>query len=109
MRLVEPSRSWDALSKAVEAANAAEGFTGEGGALTASVNSKSQILRKTESVPDFNVAGVFGEAAKADFDRAVQTARGFKAEAPRVNAIIAISRSVLSEGVAPAARPAAKR
>jgi hypothetical protein len=109
LRLVEPARVWDALSDAVEAANAAEGFTGEGGALNLTVNSKTQILRKTEIVPDFNVAGVFGEAAKTDFDRAVQTARGFKAEAPRVSAIIAVSRSVLSETATTAALPTAKR
>jgi hypothetical protein len=109
LRLVEPARVWDALSDAVEAANAAEGFTGEGGALTLTVNSKTQILRKTEIVLDFNVAGVFGEAAKTDFDRAVQTARGFKAEAPRVSAIIAVSRSVLSETATTAALPTAKR
>jgi hypothetical protein len=111
LRLFEPSRAWDALSDAVEAANAAEGFTGEGGALTITVNSRTQILRKTEAVPEFNVAGVFGEAAHTDFDRAVQTARGFKAEAPRVNAVISASRSVLHEpdASAPAARPAAKK
>lgn len=108
-RLAEPARVWDALSDAVEAANAAEGFTGEGGALNLTVNSTTQILRKTEGVPEFNVAGVFGEAAKIDFDRAVQMARGFKGEAPRVSAIIAISRAVMSEQLAPAAPPTAKR
>lgn len=108
---VEPSRAWDALSEAVEAANAAEGFTGQGGALTMSVSGKNQILRKTESAPEFNVEGVLGEAARADFYRAVEKARGFKAEAPRVNAIIALARSVLNEegGAAPAARPHAKK
>lgn len=109
LRLIEPARAWETISDAVEAANAAEGFTGEGGVLTLTVNSKSQILNKRESVPDFNIEGIFGEAAKTDFDRAVEMARGFKAEAPRVNATIAVSRSVLNEPHAPAARPAAKK
>lgn len=108
LRAVEPARAWDAVAEAVEAANSAEGFTGEGGAISLTVNSKSQILQKTEPVPEFDLAGVFGEAAKADFDRAIQLARGFKAEAARVNAIIAVSRSVLNEGGARAARTAAK-
>ena len=110
LRVVEPARAWDAVSNAVEAANSAEGFTGEGGSITVTVNSKSQIMKKTEAVPDFDIAGVFGEAAKADFDRAVQLARGFKADAPRVNAVIATSTAVLKEQgrAAPAPRAAKK-
>jgi hypothetical protein len=90
----------------------ARGFRdpGEGGAITLTVNSKSHIMKKTEAVPDFDIAGVFVEAARADFDQAVQLARGFKAEAPRVNAVIATSTSVLKEqgSAAPAPRAAAK-
>jgi hypothetical protein len=107
LRAVEPSRAWDAVSDAVEAANASEGFTGEGGSITVTVNSRSQIMKKTEPVADFDIAGVFAEASKADFDRAVQSARGFKAEAPRVNAVIAISRAVLAEKGTPAPAPRA--
>jgi hypothetical protein len=111
LRLLEPSRAWDAVSDAVEAANTSEGFTGEGGAINVNVNSKSQIMKKSERVPDFDIAGVFGEAARADFDRAAQLARGFKAEAPRVNAVIAISAAVLREkgAAAPAAPRAATK
>jgi hypothetical protein len=98
--LTEPPRAWEVISEAIEAANAAEEFTGEDGAIISTVNSRSQILRRTEAAPDFNIAGAFGAAAKSDFGRAAQMARGFKAEAPRVNAIIAVSRSVLNEAAA---------
>lgn len=108
-RLVEPSRVWDAISEAVEAANSSEGFTGEGGVLTLTINSKSRILKRTEAVPDFNIEGVFVEAAKTDFNRAVQMAREFKADASRVNATIAVSRSILTTQNGKAIRPAAKR
>lgn len=97
LKVVTPSRVWDAISDAVEAANSAEGFTGEDAVLTVTVNSRDLILKKTDAVPDFNVEGVFVEAAKTDFDRAVQLAGGFKGEAAHAGAIIAISRSVLNE------------
>ena len=104
-RLVEPSRVWDAVADAVEAANSADGFTGEDGLLASNVNSKDRIMKRTDSAPDFDVAGVFGEAARGDLERAIQLARGFKGEAPRTNAVIAVARAVLSEKAAP--RPSA--
>lgn len=97
LRPVEPLRVWDAISDAVEAANEADGFTGEDGLLTATINTKSQILIKREKVPEFDIEGVFGEAAGSDLDRAVLLAGRFKGEAPRVNAIIAVARAVLNE------------
>lgn len=95
--LIEPSRTWDAIFDAVKAANSAETFTGEGGLITVTINSKSQILRKTELVSEFDIKGIFGEAAAVDYDRAVQLAAGFQAEAPRANATIAIARAVLND------------
>ena len=107
-RLVEPSRAWDAVAGAVEAANSAEGFTGEDGLIASHVNSKGRIMRRTDSAPDFDVAGVFGEAAGADLERAIQLARGFKGEAPRTSAVIAVARAVLAERPAPRPRAASK-
>jgi hypothetical protein len=101
-RVVEPSRVWDSISDAVEAANSAEDFTGADGVLISSVNSKSQISKKTDSAPEFDVAGLFGEVAKSDLERATLLAGGFKGEAVRANAVIAIARAVLDEK-APAA------
>jgi hypothetical protein len=102
-RLVEPSRAWDAIADAVEAANSADGFTGEDGLIASDVNSKGRIMMKTDSAPDFDVAGVFGEAAGSDLERAIQLARGFKGEAPRTSAVIAVARAVLGERPAPRA------
>jgi hypothetical protein len=102
LRVIEPSRVWDAVFDVVKAANSTEGFTGEGGELTMTVTSPSKIVRKTESVSEFDVAGIFGELGKSDYDRAVQLARGFQGEALRANATIAISRSMLDEKGKPA-------
>jgi hypothetical protein len=99
---LEPARAWGAALEAIKAANSIEKFTGEGGALSMRVNSKSLISRKMEPVPDFDVAGIFGKLASSDYFRAVQLARDFQGEAPRVSATIAIARAVLNEKSAPA-------
>lgn len=108
LNLVDPSRAWDSIFDAVKAANSAEGFTGEEGALNLNMRSKAQILRKTESVPDFDIRGIFGEMASNDYERAVQLAHGFRGEAPRANATIAICRAVLREKSSSAPAPAIK-
>lgn len=95
--LIEPSRAWDAVFEAIKAANSTEGFTGENGGLILRVNSKSQISRKTESVPDFDIEGIFGKLANSDLDRVIQLARGFQGEASRTNATIVIARAVLND------------
>lgn len=104
LALIEPARAWGAAQDAIKAANSAEKFTGEGGALSMRVNSKSLISRKTEPVPDFDVGGIFGKFASSDYFRAVQMTRSFQGEAPRVNATIAIARAVLNEKSAPTAK-----
>jgi len=97
LELVEPARVWDAIFDAVKAANATEGFTGEDGGLTVTMNTKSQIRVSPNAVPDFDIEGIFGNLANNDYDRAVQLARGFQGEAARANATIAICQSVLNE------------
>jgi hypothetical protein len=94
--VIAPARVWEAIFDAVKAANAAGNFRGEDGVLTLTVNGKSHALRKTEPISDFDIDGIFREVARQDFERAVQLARGFKDEAPRANATLAICRAVLS-------------
>ncbi|HEV2706270.1 MAG TPA: hypothetical protein VGV59_10125 [Pyrinomonadaceae bacterium] len=103
--LIEPARAWEASFDAIKAANSVEGFTGEGGALTMRVQSKSRISRKTEDVPDFDIEGIFGKLATSDYEWAVQLARSFQGDAPRVNATIAIARAVLNEKKSHASAP----
>ena len=110
LKVVDPSRVWDAIFEAVKAANSAEGFTGEDGVLTLTVTSKSQILKRTEGVSDFDLRGIFGELANNDYDRAVQLASGFQGESPRASATIAISQTMLNDknNSAAAPQPSAK-
>jgi len=97
LRLIEPLRAWDAIFDAVKAANSTEGFTGEDAVLSVTLNTRSQILTKLETNSDFEIRGIFSEAAANDYDRAIQLGRGFQGEAARANATIAIARSVLGE------------
>ncbi|HJP94761.1 MAG TPA: hypothetical protein VJ875_22555 [Pyrinomonadaceae bacterium] len=97
INLISPLRVWDALFDAVKAANGTEDFKGEDAVLTLKVITKNQIWKKIDAVSDFDIAGIFDDVANKDFERAVQLARGFRGEAPRANATIAICRSVLNE------------
>ena len=94
---IDVPRAWDAAFDAVKAANSAEGFTGEDGELTLRFQSKGSSAVYSNSVADFDVAGIFAALAEEDYDRAVQLARGFEGQAPRATATIAIARSVLSK------------
>jgi len=109
LTLIEPSRAWDAIFDAVKATNSSEGFTGEDGVITLNVNSKSQVLKKSVAAPDFDIEGIFSKAASQDYDRAVQLARGFQAEAPRANATLAISMSVLNSKTVNTPKAAAEK
>jgi len=97
LRVVEPARVSEAIFDAVKAANSTEGFTGEGGTITQTMNSKKVISVSPQNVPDFDIEGIFAALAQEDYEGAVQLARGFQGEAPRTNATIAIARSVLNQ------------
>jgi hypothetical protein len=101
LELIKPSRAWETAFDAVKAANSADGFTGQDGVLTLGVSSKSLISNKRDAVADFDVNGIFGKLADDDYDHAIQLARGFQDEAPRINATIAIARAVLIEKHSP--------
>ncbi|PYS61737.1 MAG: hypothetical protein DMF76_10255, partial [Acidobacteria bacterium] len=75
----------------------AEGFTGEDGAMRVTLLTKNNSSIHSTSSGEFDVAGIFGELAKADYNRSVELARLFEREAPRASATIAIARAVLEE------------
>jgi hypothetical protein len=95
LQLLDHGKAWDATYDAVKAANSAEGFTGEDGAIRIGLQTKTGTSLRASSVQEFDVAGLFTELAKEDYNRTVELARGFDREAPRASAVIAIARSVL--------------
>lgn len=91
------SKAWEAVYEAVKAANAAESFTGEDGAIRTTLRFRQSASIRSSSVAEFNVTGIFNELAKENYERTVELARGFEREAPRASATIAIARAVLEE------------
>jgi hypothetical protein len=94
---LDRAKSWEILYEAVKAANSAEGFTGEDGAIRISLQTKNQNSIRSSSVGEFNVAGIFAELAREDYNKTVEVIRGFQQEAPRASATIAIARAVLED------------
>lgn len=90
-------KAWDAVYEAIKAANSAEGFTGEDGLMRISIRTREMASIRSSSAPDFDVAGIFTELARDDYNRAVELVRGFQREAPRASATIAIAKAVLEE------------
>lgn len=95
--IIDRGRVWDTTFEAVKAANSAEGFTGEDGTLNLTLQAKGRSSASSRDAPDFDVAKIFGTLADEDYDRAVDLARGFRDEAPRAAAVIAIARAVIAE------------
>jgi len=90
-------RAWEMISEAVKAANAAEGFTGEDGLLSARLQTKNMVVATNASADDFDLSGVFTSLAGDDLYRAIELAKTFTAETARANATIAVARSVLEQ------------
>jgi hypothetical protein len=97
MLSVNPAAVWDAMSEAVKASNTAESFSGEGGQLFHRVNTKEMSYGYRESVPDFDLEGIFKTLTEQNYDKVVELAQGFTRQAPRAVATIAIARTVLEE------------
>ena len=94
---IDHAKGWEAVAEAVKAANGSESFTGEDGVMRISLITKGNSSVRSTSSGEFNVAGVFGELAKEDYNKSVEVIRGFEREAPRASATIAIARTVLDE------------
>lgn len=92
----DSSRALQVVAEAIRAANAVDGFTGEDGQLKISFRGRGLASIQDQPVPEFDVAGIFELIAADDYYGAIELARGFQAEAPRVTATLAVSRSVLA-------------
>jgi hypothetical protein len=95
--LIDRAKAWDLAADITKAANSAEGFTGEDGAMRVSLITKGSSSIRSSSSGEFDVSGVVSELAKDDYNRAIDLVRGFEKEAPRASATIAIAKAVLEE------------
>lgn len=94
---IDHAKGWDSVADAVKAANAAESFTGEDGVIRISLLTKNGSSVRSTNSGEFNVAGIFSELAKEDYNKSVEVIRGFEREAPRASATIAIAKTVLED------------
>jgi len=94
---IDRARGWDSVDDAVRAANSAPDFTGEDGQLTFRIITKHSRSINQRQTADFDLAGIFRDLAKDDFERAIDMSQVFEHEAPRSHAVIAIALAVMDE------------
>jgi len=91
---VDRPRAWDVMAEAVKVAGKAPTFTGEGGKVTAHLQTGHMAATFDFEAPGFDLKGIFSSLAKDDLQRAIELARSFAGEDPRAISILAIARSV---------------
>jgi len=98
---VNYSRAWEVMNKTVKFANSAEDFTGDdfhmpSGGMIVTQNG-TRFIRLPDA--DFNFSRVLRALAQDDLFRSIELAKGFKYDATRAYATLAITRAVLEKPV----------
>lgn len=106
MLTADRPRAWDLFLEVVKAANSVEDFAGDDFKMPKrymlATRSSTRFIRMPDE--DFNFSRVLRSLAQDDLERAVELARGFKYDATRANATLAIARSVLEKPTPNSAR-----
>lgn len=101
---IDHARAWEVVNKMVRSANAAEDFTGDDLRMPSGemivTKSGTRFVRLPQE--DFNFSRVLRALAQDDLFRSLELAKGFKYEAPRAYATLAIARAILEKPTAPA-------
>jgi len=106
MLTADRPRAWDLLIEAVKAANSAEDFTAD----DVWMPKRSMLVTRSGTrfsrMPDedFNFSRVLRPLVQEDLARSVELSKGFKYDAPRANATLAIARAILEKPPANSAR-----
>jgi len=98
---VNYSRAWEVMNKTVKFANSAEDFTGDdfhmpSGGMIVTQNG-TRFIRLPDA--DFNFSRVLRALAQDDLFRSIELAKGFKYDATRAYATLAITRAVLEKPI----------
>ena len=94
---VDRVRAWEIMSEVVKAANNSERFSGENVELHFPFATKSGLRITSVGGADFGLSGVLRSLAKDDLYRSIDLAKGFKNEAPRAIALLAVASSLLEK------------
>jgi hypothetical protein len=106
MLTADRARTWDLLIETVKAANSAADFVGD----DFKMPKRSMLVTRSGTrfirmpAEDFNFSRVLRSLALDDLERSVELAKGFKYDAPRANATIAIARAILEKPTTNSAR-----
>jgi hypothetical protein len=96
---VDHSRAWEVMNKTVKFANSAENFTGDDFHMPSGdmivTNNGTRFTRLPDA--DFNFSRVLQALAQDDLFRSLELAKGFKYDATRAYATLAIARAVLEK------------
>jgi len=106
MLVADRPRAWDLLNEVVKASNSSEDFAAD------DVKTPKRTILVTRSgtrfirMPDedFNFSRVLRSLAQDELARSVELAKGFKYEATRASATLAIARAILEKPIASSAR-----
>jgi hypothetical protein len=98
---VDHSRAWEVMNKTLKFANSAEEFTGDdiqkpSGGMIVTKNG-TRFIRLPDA--DFSFSRVLRALAHDDLFRSIELAKGFKYEATRAYATLAIARAVLEKPI----------
>jgi hypothetical protein len=96
---IDHSRAWEVMNKTVKFANSAEDFTGDdfhmpSGSMIVTQNG-TRFVRLPDA--DFNFSRVLRALAQDDLFRSLELVKGFKFDATRAYATLAIARAVLDK------------
>lgn len=98
---VDRIRSWEVMDEVVKTANSSERFSGENVELHFPFATKSGLRITSVGGADFGLSGVLRSLAKDDVYRSIDLAKGFKNDAPRAVAVLAVASSLLEKVVTP--------
>jgi hypothetical protein len=98
---LDHSRAWEVMNQIVKFANSAEDFTGDdihmpSGGMIATRNG-ARFIRLPDA--DFSFSRVLRALAQDDLFRSIELAKGFKYDATRAYATLAIARAVLEKPI----------
>lgn len=91
------NRAWEVAAEAVKAANAAEEFSGEADGLSVALVTSSGLKLIDLDTSALNLSVLVSSLAKQDPTRASDLGKGFKYEAPRAVATLAVASAVMAK------------
>lgn len=95
---IDVNRFRELAVEAISAANKADDFTGESGAIEILLKLPRSGRAERRSVPEFDIGPVLSHVARSDLAEAIYLAKSCKNDRPKANAMLAVATAILSSG-----------